>query len=136
MRRRRLSTLSVTRGSAPIWSDRKAGEMGTFYLAKPTCELDNEYTSSYEVFGSRNTEGRPERSIAMTAMPDRAENILVKGMTCNHCVQSVTAALTKLPGITGVRVDLSAGRVSYQNPDGVERDRIAAAVRQAGFDAQ
>jgi copper chaperone len=76
------------------------------------------------------------RELEMTAMPDRAENILVKGMTCNHCVQSVTAALTKLPGITGVRVDLSAGRVSYENPDGVERDRIAAAVRQAGFDAQ
>lgn len=73
----------------------------------------------------------------MTTMPmDRPEAMLVKGMTCNHCVQSVTRALTKLPGITEVRVDLSAGRVSYHNPDGVERDRIAVAVRQAGFEPQ
>jgi copper chaperone CopZ len=74
--------------------------------------------------------------MAMTAIPDYAETILVKGMTCNHCVQSVTAVLTKLPGITGVRVDLSAGRVSYHNSDGVERDRIAVAIRQAGFEPQ
>ena len=73
----------------------------------------------------------------MTTMPtDCPETIQVKGMTCNHCVQSVTTALTKLPGITGVRVDLSVGRVNYQNPDGVARDHIAAAVRQAGFEPQ
>jgi copper chaperone CopZ len=73
----------------------------------------------------------------MTTTPtDRPETILVKGMTCNHCVQSVTTALTKLGGIADVHVDLSAGRVSYRNPGGVERDRIAAAVRQAGFEPQ
>jgi copper chaperone CopZ len=73
----------------------------------------------------------------MATLPmDHPETMQVKGMTCNHCVQSVTTALTKLPGMADVRVDLSAGRVSYHNPDGVERDRIAAAVRQAGFEPQ
>jgi copper chaperone len=73
----------------------------------------------------------------MTTTPtDRPEIILVKGMTCNHCVQSVTTALTKLGGIADVHVDLSAGRVSYRNSGRVERDRIAAAVRQAGFEPQ
>ena len=73
----------------------------------------------------------------MTTTPTAGlETIMVKGMTCNHCVQSVTTALTKLGGIADVRIDLSAGRVSYRNPRGVERDRIVAAVRQAGYEPQ
>ena len=73
----------------------------------------------------------------MATMPmDRAETMLVKGMACNHCVQSVTTALTKLGGITAVRVDLAMGRASYRNLGGLDRDHIAAAVRQAGFEPQ
>jgi copper chaperone CopZ len=72
----------------------------------------------------------------MTTTGERPETILVKGMTCNHCVQSVTTALTKLGGITDVQVDLPAGRVSYRSAGSVGRDRIAAAVRDAGFEPQ
>jgi hypothetical protein len=42
----------------------------------------------------------------------------------------------KLTGITDVRVDLSSARVSYENPGEVERGRVAAAIRQAGFEPQ
>lgn len=73
----------------------------------------------------------------MTSVPtDHPETIRVKGMTCGHCVQSVTTALTKLGGITDVRVDLASGRVSYQNTQTVQRDRVAAAIRQAGFEPE
>jgi copper chaperone CopZ len=71
-----------------------------------------------------------------TASTDRPETILVKGMTCGHCVQSVTTALTKLGGITDVRVDLASGRVSYRSAEAVQRDRVAEAIRQAGFEPQ
>lgn len=69
-----------------------------------------------------------------TAPTDRPETIVVKGMTCRHCVQSVTTALTKLDGITDVRVDLATGRVSYRNSGSVQPARVAAAVRQAGYE--
>jgi len=73
----------------------------------------------------------------MPTMPtDRPETLAVKGMTSNHCVQSVTKALTALGGISDVQVDLGAGRVSYRNAGDVARERIADAVRRAGFEPQ
>lgn len=71
----------------------------------------------------------------MTTTPtDRPETIFVKGMTCNHCVQSVTAALTRLGGITDVHVDLATGRVSYRNAGAARRERVAEAIRQEGYE--
>lgn len=72
----------------------------------------------------------------MTTAAGHPETIMVRGMTCNHCVQSVTTAVTKLPGIRGVQVDLPTGRVSYENAGGVPRERVAAAIRDAGFEPQ
>jgi copper chaperone CopZ len=73
----------------------------------------------------------------MASVPtDHPETILVKGMTCSHCVQSVTTALTKLDGITDVRVELASGRVSYQNAGAVRRERVAEAIRRAGFEPE
>ena len=51
-------------------------------------------------------------------------------------MQSVTTALTKLGGITGVQVDLPTGRVSYTNAGGVARERVADAIHQAGYQPQ
>ncbi len=51
-------------------------------------------------------------------------------------MQSVTTALTKLGGITGVQVDLPTGRVSYTNVGSVPRERVAEAIRQAGYQPQ
>ena len=64
------------------------------------------------------------------------ETVRVKGMTCSHCVQSVTTALTKLGGITDVRVDLASGQVTYRNPGAVGPARIADAIRQAGYEPE
>ncbi len=36
----------------------------------------------------------------------------VTGMTCEHCVHSVTEELTNLRGVTGVTVDLVPGEKS------------------------
>lgn len=47
-------------------------------------------------------------------------------------MQSVTTALTRLDGVSGVAVDLATGRVSYQSA-GIPRERIEAAIRDAGF---
>jgi len=62
-----------------------------------------------------------------------ASVLKVKGMSCNHCVMSVTKALSQLEGIKNVKVDLQKGEVSYDNTKGVAHERIEKAVEGAGF---
>ena len=50
----------------------------------------------------------------------------VTGMTCGHCVSSVTAEVGKVPGVTGVQVDLASGRVT------VAADRARDALTRCG----
>ena len=58
----------------------------------------------------------------------------VKGMSCQHCVMSVTKALGQLEGIQNVKVDLPKGEVSFDNTKGVVQDRIQKAITDAGFE--
>ena len=56
----------------------------------------------------------------------------VEGMTCGHCVASVTEEVGGVPGVTGVEVDLESGRVSVSGA-GFEDAAIGTAVREAGY---
>jgi len=58
----------------------------------------------------------------------------VKGMSCQHCVMSVTKALSQLEGIQNVKVDLPKGEVSFDNATGVAQSRIQEAITDAGFE--
>ena len=58
----------------------------------------------------------------------------VRGMTCDHCAGSVTAEITKIPGVTRVQVDVAAGRVSVQADQPVPADAVAEAVEEAGYE--
>ena len=62
-----------------------------------------------------------------------AETVTVKGMSCNHCVMSVTKALTKLDGIQDVYVDLQKGEVRFDNTKVVALDKIEKAITDAGY---
>ena len=62
-----------------------------------------------------------------------AETVTVKGMSCNHCVMSVTKALTKLDGIQNVHVDLQKGEVRFDNTKAVALDKIEKAITDAGY---
>lgn len=57
----------------------------------------------------------------------------VAGMTCGHCVQSVTEEVSDLPGVTGVEVDLASGRMTVTSDEPVDGDRIRTAVDDAGY---
>lgn len=53
----------------------------------------------------------------------------VQGMSCQHCVASVTEALRKVPGVTGVSVSLeTASAVVQGTPDPEALKRAVAAV--------
>ncbi|MBG0831702.1 heavy-metal-associated domain-containing protein [Planomonospora sp. ID67723] len=56
----------------------------------------------------------------------------VTGMTCGHCVSSVSAQVGRIPGVTGVGVDLPAGEVSVSGA-GFSDEQVRAAVERAGY---
>ncbi len=60
------------------------------------------------------------------------ETYSVVGMTCDHCVRSVSAEVTALPGVTDVQVDLPTGRVTVTS-NGLGTDQVREAVEQAGY---
>ncbi len=63
-----------------------------------------------------------------------ATALKVKGMSCQHCVVSVTKALGQLEGIKNVQVDLAKGEVRFDNTKEVASQRIAKAIEEAGYE--
>lgn len=57
----------------------------------------------------------------------------VNGMTCSHCVSSVTEEVTALPGITDVEVDLESGRLTVSGDAAQDTEAVRAAVEEAGY---
>ena len=57
----------------------------------------------------------------------------VTGMTCAHCVSSVTEELLEVPGIESVDVTLDSGEVVITSIAPVEPAAIEAAVTEAGY---
>lgn len=61
---------------------------------------------------------------------------LVNGMTCGHCVGSVTEELTALDGVNAVNVDLVAGgtsTVTVESTTPLDAKAVAAAIDEAGY---
>lgn len=57
----------------------------------------------------------------------------VTGMTCVHCVMSVTEEVGEVPGVTGVDVDLDSGRMTVSSEAPVDDQLVRAAVTEAGY---
>jgi copper chaperone CopZ len=55
-------------------------------------------------------------------------------MTCAHCVASVSAEVGRLPGVTGVHVDLAGGQVTVTSDRPLDDAAVAAAVDEAGYE--
>jgi copper chaperone len=58
----------------------------------------------------------------------------VKGMTCEHCVRSVTEEVSAVAGVSGVDVDLASGRVTVASDRPVDDAAVRAAVEEAGYE--
>lgn len=58
----------------------------------------------------------------------------VKGMTCDHCANSVTAEVSKIAGVTDVAVDIKAGRVTLTSTAPVSDQAVTEAVEEAGYE--
>ena len=57
----------------------------------------------------------------------------VTGMTCEHCVASVTEELGELDGVRDVSVVLDTGTVTVTSSQPLERADVRAAVEEAGY---
>ncbi len=58
----------------------------------------------------------------------------VAGMTCGHCVNSVSAEIAKVDGVAGVDVDLTTGVVTVTSNAPLAAADVAAAVADAGYE--
>ena len=58
----------------------------------------------------------------------------VTGMTCQHCVTSVTTEVSAVAGVTGVAVDLEHGQVSVTG-EKIDPQKVVAAIAEAGYQA-
>jgi copper chaperone len=57
----------------------------------------------------------------------------VTGMTCGHCVSSVTEEISAINGVTDVDVDLPTGKVTVTSDAEPGVDEVRAAVEEAGY---
>jgi copper chaperone CopZ len=60
----------------------------------------------------------------------------VTGLTCNHCVMTVSRAVAIVPGVAGVSIDLVANGEStlhVESGEGVDASAVETAVEAAGY---
>jgi len=64
----------------------------------------------------------------------QTEHLTVNGMSCGGCVTRVTDALTAIPGVGGVHVALSTGKVDVTYDERlVQPAQMTSAVEKAGY---
>ena len=57
----------------------------------------------------------------------------VTGMTCGHCVRSVTEEVWEIPGVLDVQVELDTGRLTVTSSAPLEESAVRDAVQAAGY---
>lgn len=58
----------------------------------------------------------------------------VDGMTCSHCVASVTEEFKQIAGVSDVTVELESGAVTVVSEVPLDADAVKAAVEEAGYE--
>ncbi|HET7736876.1 MAG TPA: cation transporter [Nocardioidaceae bacterium] len=61
------------------------------------------------------------------------ETFTVTGMTCSHCVSSITEEVQEIHGVTDVEVDLATGAVTVTSDQPLDDAAVKAAVEEAGY---
>ena len=57
----------------------------------------------------------------------------VTGLTCGHCVASVTEEVQEIPGVESVDVVLETGALTVTSSEPVDAAAVQAAVEEAGY---
>ena len=59
--------------------------------------------------------------------------LTVQGMTCGHCVASVTEEVQEIAGVEHVDVVLETGAVTVTSSQPLDHTALRAAVEEAGY---
>jgi copper chaperone CopZ len=99
------------------------------------CSSGAAATPAFDLAGSCGlvTPAEPADSSAVTAV---TTEFLVTGMTCGHCVSSVSEEVGAVSGVDAVEVVLKKGgssRVTVTSAVPVDADAVRAAVEEAGY---
>ncbi len=62
-----------------------------------------------------------------------SQTFTVTGMTCGHCVASVTEEVSEIAGVDRVDVALETGTLTVTSADPVDAAAVRAAVEEAGY---
>jgi copper chaperone len=60
------------------------------------------------------------------------QTIKISGMSCQHCVRSVTKAIEDVDGVSKVAVSLEKGEATYEGS--AQPEKVKEAVRKAGYE--
>jgi copper chaperone len=55
----------------------------------------------------------------------------VPTISCGHCVNTITAAVSDVPGVSAVEVDLATKSVTVTGP--ADGDAVRAAIMESGY---
>ena len=63
------------------------------------------------------------------------KTLKVEGMTCQHCVDTVTEQVSMITGVTNVMVSLEEKKVSIEFEESqTQLDKISNQITEAGFE--
>ena len=76
--------------------------------------------------------------MALFGKKGKQVNLIVRGMTCDHCKMRVTKALSGVEGVRKAEVDLERGQavVTLAPKTEVAMESLVAAVEAAGYEAE
>ena len=64
----------------------------------------------------------------------KTEHLIVTGMTCGGCINSLTRALKSVSGVSDVNVSLATGETSVQYDENLTSpEQLKSAVDNAGY---
>lgn len=66
-------------------------------------------------------------------MPQTVQ-LSITGMTCDHCVKSVTTALKAVSGVSAAQVDLQSKSAVVEG-DGIDTAKLIEAIKEEGYEA-
>lgn len=90
-------------------------------------------TTTHHPIGLRNPQQTTPKEHAMSTV---STTVSVSGMTCAHCVSSVSEELESLAGVETVDVDLNSGGIStvtITSTGDLSSAEIGEAVAEAGY---
>jgi Cu+-exporting ATPase len=139
---RGLATVTPAEGG-PAASDLAAAVARAGFSVTP--QGGDDARTSGEANEANEIEDRSQGAPAQDSesAPESASNpdgevcdLTIEGMTCASCVSTVERALHGVPGVAGASVNLANKQARVRLSQKVDPDRLAQAVKDAGYDAR